>query len=166
LSNFLPSHHGQEEDTGRSFPRWYVLVEDFASIRIKSPTEVITKARLSKRGVWVSRLRDAWISDPERLFFQEYFVKVLRQLLPKILFFQIIHGSIHSGLVTNLTLTRTPHYHSILTWHDIKFCSWEPEGNVASCQRLLGSFWKHVGMDDIDHPVGYQVEAEPKWISQ
>jgi hypothetical protein len=48
----------------------------------------------------------------------------------------------------------------------LKFYSWEPEGNVAGCQRLLSSFWKHVGMDDLDHPVGYQVEAEPKWISE
>ncbi|PFH54677.1 hypothetical protein AMATHDRAFT_44493 [Amanita thiersii Skay4041] len=33
--------------------------------------------------------------------------------------------------------------------------SWEPEENVANCQRLLQSFWNHIGLDDKDYQVGY-----------
>jgi hypothetical protein len=37
---------------------------------------------------------------------------------------------------------------------------------VKGCERLLDSFWNHVGQDDEDHPFGYQVYAETAWIKQ
>ncbi|PPQ95658.1 hypothetical protein CVT26_008687 [Gymnopilus dilepis] len=43
--------------------------------------------------------------------------------------------------------------------------SWEPEENLESCERLLASFWRHVGMDDEDYPIGYVVKAKKSWIS-
>ncbi|KAF8912873.1 hypothetical protein CPB84DRAFT_480604 [Gymnopilus junonius] len=42
--------------------------------------------------------------------------------------------------------------------------SWEPEENLESCERLLGSFWSHVGMDEKDYPIGYVVKAKKSWI--
>lgn len=47
----------------------------------------------------------------------------------------------------------------------LSVCSWEPSDNVQQCNRLLASFWKHVGMDDKDYPIGYEVVAEESWIS-
>ena len=44
-------------------------------------------------------------------------------------------------------------------------CSWEPTANVQQCDRLLASFWKHVGTDDNDYAIGYEVAAEEDWIS-
>ncbi|KAG6911808.1 hypothetical protein DXG01_000055 [Tephrocybe rancida] len=44
--------------------------------------------------------------------------------------------------------------------------SWEPEENVAGCQRLLASFWDHVGTDNGDYDVGYEVAAQEKWIKK
>jgi len=43
--------------------------------------------------------------------------------------------------------------------------SWEPEGNIHQCERLLGSFWDFIGRNDDDYPVGYQVNATREWIS-
>jgi hypothetical protein len=59
------------------------------------------------------------------------------------------------------------YYHfpwSLIYCHNIVL-SWEPEENLASCQRLIQSFWQHIGHDDQDYPVGYQVHAELEWIS-
>ncbi|KAG6850314.1 hypothetical protein H0H93_014889 [Arthromyces matolae] len=50
--------------------------------------------------------------------------------------------------------------------YDSKHNSWEPEENVAGCQRLLASFWNHVGTDDGDYLVGYEVAADEKWIKK
>jgi len=44
-------------------------------------------------------------------------------------------------------------------------CSWEPTANVQQCDRLLASFWKHVGTDDNDYEIGYEVAADKNWIS-
>ncbi|KAF8640769.1 hypothetical protein AX17_000419 [Amanita inopinata Kibby_2008] len=44
--------------------------------------------------------------------------------------------------------------------------SWEPEENVADCQRLLASFWEHIGLDNEDYPVGYTVPAKEHWIKR
>jgi hypothetical protein len=43
--------------------------------------------------------------------------------------------------------------------------SWEPHENVKECDRLLKSFWDHIGVDNNDYPLGYEVQAKPKWIS-
>jgi hypothetical protein len=42
--------------------------------------------------------------------------------------------------------------------------SWEPAENVEQCDRLLRSFWKHVGMDNDDYTPGDQFDAEDWWI--
>ena|ERR1700683_4210060 len=44
------------------------------------------------------------------------------------------------------------------------WCSWEPEQNVKKCERLIDSFWNHVGQDDEEHPVGYEFYAKTAWI--
>lgn len=50
--------------------------------------------------------------------------------------------------------------------HMLIVCSsWEPEENLEGCQRLRESFWKHVGMDDDDYMIGYEVSAKVPWIS-
>lgn len=45
------------------------------------------------------------------------------------------------------------------------FLSWEPQENLETCVRLLGSFWEHVGLDNQDYAVGYEVVAKDYWIS-
>ena len=42
--------------------------------------------------------------------------------------------------------------------------SWEPAENVEQCDRLLRSFWKHVGMDNADYTPGAQFNAQKWWI--
>ncbi|KAF8203154.1 hypothetical protein BJ912DRAFT_343792 [Pholiota molesta] len=42
--------------------------------------------------------------------------------------------------------------------------SWEPHENVESCERLLESFWNHIGNDDNDYFPGYIVSASEEWI--
>jgi hypothetical protein len=42
--------------------------------------------------------------------------------------------------------------------------SWEPAENVEQCDRLLRSFWKHVGMDNADYTPGDHFNAEKWWI--
>ncbi|KAJ7666449.1 hypothetical protein B0H17DRAFT_1089829 [Mycena rosella] len=42
--------------------------------------------------------------------------------------------------------------------------TWEPEEGLAACTRLLGSFWKEIGLDDKDYPMGTVVVPTPKWI--
>ncbi|KAG5648146.1 hypothetical protein DXG03_006100 [Asterophora parasitica] len=44
--------------------------------------------------------------------------------------------------------------------------TWEPEENVAGCQRLLASFWAEVGTDNRDYGQGYEVKASEKWIKR
>lgn len=36
---------------------------------------------------------------------------------------------------------------------------------MKQCDRLLASFWKHVGTDDNDYGIGYEVAADQDWIS-
>jgi hypothetical protein len=42
--------------------------------------------------------------------------------------------------------------------------SWEPEENLEGCERLRESFWRHIGMDDRDYMIGYEVSASHAWI--
>ncbi|KAI0067836.1 hypothetical protein BV25DRAFT_1987496 [Artomyces pyxidatus] len=45
--------------------------------------------------------------------------------------------------------------------------SWEPEENISSgCDRLLSSFWDHVGIDNGDYEIGYNVRAHQSWIKK
>lgn len=45
------------------------------------------------------------------------------------------------------------------------FRSWEPEANVAECQRLLKSFWAEFEDHERDYAVGDVMEPSKKWIS-
>lgn len=36
---------------------------------------------------------------------------------------------------------------------------------MAGCQRLLTSFWEHIGVDNKDYEVGYVARADEPWIS-
>lgn len=51
--------------------------------------------------------------------------------------------------------------------HDI-FSSnrWEPERNLRGCPRLLESFWKAVGTDNRDYPIGYIAKPSDAWIGE
>ncbi|KAF9015377.1 hypothetical protein BDQ17DRAFT_1536047 [Cyathus striatus] len=42
--------------------------------------------------------------------------------------------------------------------------TWEPEANLTECERLLRSFWEHIGVDNEDYQIGYVVEAKDDWI--
>ncbi|KAJ7630621.1 hypothetical protein FB45DRAFT_916103 [Roridomyces roridus] len=44
--------------------------------------------------------------------------------------------------------------------------TWEPARNVAPCQRLLGSFWLEIGLDNKDYPVGHTCKPSKKWIKR
>ncbi|KAI0786051.1 hypothetical protein C8Q75DRAFT_300378 [Abortiporus biennis] len=44
--------------------------------------------------------------------------------------------------------------------------TWEPEENVAGCDRLLASFWEHVGVDNKDYTAGHEIPAEAEWIEK
>lgn len=50
--------------------------------------------------------------------------------------------------------------------YDSEANSWEPQENLETCVRLLGSFWEHVGMDNQDYPVGYEAVAKDHWIKK
>ncbi|KAK0198588.1 hypothetical protein F5146DRAFT_996041 [Armillaria mellea] len=42
--------------------------------------------------------------------------------------------------------------------------SWEPASGVANCQQLLKRFWAHVGTDNEDYHIGYEIHAKEGWI--
>lgn len=44
--------------------------------------------------------------------------------------------------------------------------TWEPHENVASCERLMSSFWSEIGEDNGDYLPGYQVDASKEWIAR
>ncbi|KAG6844508.1 hypothetical protein H0H87_006333 [Tephrocybe sp. NHM501043] len=44
--------------------------------------------------------------------------------------------------------------------------TWEPARGLRRCQRLLASFWDHIGIDDGDHEPGYEVAADDQWIGE
>ncbi|THH16827.1 hypothetical protein EW146_g3874 [Bondarzewia mesenterica] len=57
-------------------------------------------------------------------------------------------------------------YHVKWGGYDSDADSWEPEQNVGGCDRLLRSFWDHVGMDNEDYEIGHEIEAKPAWIKK
>ncbi|KAK0465306.1 uncharacterized protein EV420DRAFT_951783 [Desarmillaria tabescens] len=42
----------------------------------------------------------------------------------------------------------------------------EDNTGVANCQELLQRFWEHVGMDNEDYQVGYEIHAKESYIKQ
>ena len=71
---------------------------------------------------------------------------------------------INSGPTTIQMPIGTPFPPSSYIYMLIVRCSWEPEENLEGCERLRESFWRHIGMDDRDYMVGYEVSASHAWI--
>ncbi|KAF5391133.1 hypothetical protein D9757_003024 [Collybiopsis confluens] len=44
--------------------------------------------------------------------------------------------------------------------------TWEPQKNIANCQRLLSSFWQEIGVDDEDYKTGWEGIPTKKWIKK
>ncbi|KAF8559316.1 hypothetical protein OG21DRAFT_1493233 [Imleria badia] len=63
-------------------------------------------------------------------------------------------------------ITKAREYHVKWAGYESDADSWEPTGNVQQCDRLLASFWKHVGTDDEDYPIGYEIAATEDWINK
>jgi len=63
---------------------------------------------------------------------------------------------------------KTAKWEYLVKWagYDSSADSWEPESNVAGCQRLLHSFWDHIGTDNRDYSIGHTVVASDKWIKR
>lgn len=57
-------------------------------------------------------------------------------------------------------------YHVKWAGYDSDADTWEPGDNLRQCNRLLESFWLHVGTDDNDYNIGYEITAKNHWIKQ
>ncbi|KIK63961.1 hypothetical protein GYMLUDRAFT_425244 [Collybiopsis luxurians FD-317 M1] len=44
--------------------------------------------------------------------------------------------------------------------------TWEPQKNIANCQRLLASFWAEIGVDNDDYYPGWEGVPSEKWIKK
>ncbi|TFY61037.1 hypothetical protein EVG20_g7211 [Dentipellis fragilis] len=64
----------------------------------------------------------------------------------------------------NTTFYRTQEYYVKWAGYRSTADSWEPADNLHNCDRLLRSFWTHVGTDNEDYDAGYIVEVQPEWI--
>jgi hypothetical protein len=94
-----------------------------------------------------------------KLNMQEYYVKVF----PTVRHIDIYPEIYLSGLVMTTPLIGAVNHKPQVTSSYVH--SWEPEGNVKQCVRLLDSFWRHIGTDNADCHVGDQFDASPEWIS-
>ncbi|KAG9314571.1 hypothetical protein JVU11DRAFT_5373 [Chiua virens] len=74
----------------------------------------------------------------------------------------------HVEVITKARVTEDGGWEYFVKWagYDSDADSWEPSENVQQCDRLLTSFWKHVGMDNGDYPVAYEIAAEGEWIKK
>jgi hypothetical protein len=95
-----------------------------------------------------------------KLNMQEYYVKVF----PTVRYIVIYPEVSLSGLVMTTPLIGAVHHKPHLVIGSYVH-SWEPEGNVKQCIRLLDSFWRHIGTDNADCHVGDEFNASPEWIS-
>ncbi|KAG2156464.1 uncharacterized protein EDB93DRAFT_1079686 [Suillus bovinus] len=57
-------------------------------------------------------------------------------------------------------------YHVKWAGYDSDADTWEPAPNLSKCERLLCSFWDHIGIDDNDYSVGYEITANDDWIKK
>ncbi|KAH7924008.1 hypothetical protein BV22DRAFT_545137 [Leucogyrophana mollusca] len=74
----------------------------------------------------------------------------------------------HVEVITQARINEDLEWEYYVKWggYDSDANSWEPQENVQGCDRLLKSFWTHIGHDDKDYPIGYQVAAKDFWIQK
>ncbi|KAL4068268.1 hypothetical protein V8B97DRAFT_1974437 [Scleroderma yunnanense] len=74
----------------------------------------------------------------------------------------------HVKVITKARVGEDGDWEYLVKWagYDSDADSWEPADNVKQCDRLLGSFWRHIGTDDDDYAVGYVVSAGDEWIKK
>ncbi|OJA18806.1 hypothetical protein AZE42_00847 [Rhizopogon vesiculosus] len=74
----------------------------------------------------------------------------------------------HVEVITRARVSDDGDWEYYVKWagYDSDADSWEPQENVKQCERLLSSFWKHVGIDDEDYSVGYEIAAQDYWIKE
>lgn len=74
----------------------------------------------------------------------------------------------HVEVITKARVSEEGGWEYLVKWagYDSDADSWEPAENVKQCDRLLGSFWRHVGIDDEDYAIGYEVAARKEWINK
>ncbi|EMD41671.1 hypothetical protein CERSUDRAFT_110243 [Gelatoporia subvermispora B] len=71
-------------------------------------------------------------------------------------------------VITMARVTKKKKWEYRVKWagYDSESDTWEPEENVASCDRLLKGFWSNIGLDNDDYPPGHTVRATPSWIKK
>ncbi|KAI0271558.1 hypothetical protein BC834DRAFT_860173 [Gloeopeniophorella convolvens] len=74
----------------------------------------------------------------------------------------------HVEVITKARVNDDAEWEYLVSWagYSSDEDSWEPAENVEQCDRLLNSFWRHVGMDDEDYAPGDECKAEPWWIKR
>ncbi|KAI0307557.1 hypothetical protein B0F90DRAFT_1674737 [Multifurca ochricompacta] len=74
----------------------------------------------------------------------------------------------HVEVITSARVNEDAEWEYLVSWagYSSEEDSWEPAENVEQCDRLLRSFWRHIGMDDEDYSPGDQFDAHPWWIKQ
>ncbi|KAG1885640.1 hypothetical protein F4604DRAFT_1951840 [Suillus subluteus] len=74
----------------------------------------------------------------------------------------------HVEVITKARVSEEGDWEYYVKWagYDSDADTWEPSQNVLKCQRLLSSFWDHVGNDDDDYSVGYEITAKDHWIKK
>ncbi|KAG8220012.1 hypothetical protein J3R82DRAFT_1023 [Butyriboletus roseoflavus] len=71
-------------------------------------------------------------------------------------------------VITKARVSDDGDWEYLVKWagYDSDSDSWEPSANVRQCERLLASFWKHIGTDNNDYPIGYETAAGEEWINK
>ncbi|KAG2155418.1 hypothetical protein DEU56DRAFT_724594 [Suillus clintonianus] len=74
----------------------------------------------------------------------------------------------HVEVITKARVSDEGDWEYYVKWagYDSDADTWEPQDNVKQCDRLLNSFWGHVGTDDDDYSVGFEITAKDYWISE
>lgn len=74
----------------------------------------------------------------------------------------------HVEVITSARVNEDAEWEYLVSWagYSSDEDSWEPAENVLQCERLLASFWKHIGTDDQDYSPGDKFDAQPWWIKR
>ncbi|KAG2350636.1 hypothetical protein BDR05DRAFT_985641 [Suillus weaverae] len=74
----------------------------------------------------------------------------------------------HVEVITKARVSDEGDWEYYVKWagYDSDADTWEPTRNVSQCERLLCSFWDHIGNDNNDYPIGYEIAARDYWIKQ
>lgn len=74
----------------------------------------------------------------------------------------------HVEVITSARVNEDAEWEYLVSWagYQSDEDSWEPADNVVQCDRLLSSFWNHIGNDDYDYSPGAKFDAQPGWIKQ